>query len=120
MLTLDLTGTTVAKAKLRSTVTNAHTLKFGDYEATADIVLWEADSEYRKNAKVNEREQARGFGPSLRRLRKQRGLTQANFPNVSRKTILRIENGDSDKPHGITLNRIAKALGVEPNEIASY
>ena len=97
-----------------------HTLKFGDYEATADIVLWEADSEYRKKVKVNEREQAKGFGPSLRRLRKQQGLTQADFPNVSRKSIIRIENGDIDKPHGITLNRIAKALGVEPNEIESY
>lgn len=97
-----------------------HTLRFGKYEATADVVLWEVDPEYRKRAKARERAQARGFGPSLRRLRKQRGLSQSDFPNVARKTISRIEKGEVEKPHGTTLNRIAKALGVEPDEIESY
>lgn len=97
-----------------------HTLKFGEYEATADVVLWEADPDYRKRAKARERAQAKGFGPSLRRLRKQRGLSQSAFPNVARKTISRIEKGEIDKPHGTTLSRIAKALGVEQEEIESY
>lgn len=97
-----------------------HTLKFGEYEATADFVLWETDPEYRKKVKAKERVQAKGFGPSLRRLRKQRGLSQSDFPNVARKTISRIEKGDVEKPHGVTLTRIAKMLGVEPNEIESY
>ncbi|WP_197998736.1 helix-turn-helix transcriptional regulator [Gimesia aquarii] len=97
-----------------------HTLQFGDYEATTDIVLWEVDSDYRKRAKARERNLAKGFGPSLRRLRKQRGLSQFDFPNVSRRTISRIEKGDVDKPHEITLNRIAKALGVPAEEIESY
>jgi len=96
------------------------TLRFGDYEATADVVLWEVDPDYRKRAKARERAQAVGFGPSLRRLRKQRGLSQSEFPNVARKTISRIEKGEVEKPHGTTLNRIAKALGVEPEEIESY
>jgi hypothetical protein len=52
-----------------------HTLRFGKYEATADSVLWEVDSEFRKSAKAKERLHAKGFGPSLRRLRKQRGLS---------------------------------------------
>jgi DNA-binding XRE family transcriptional regulator len=95
-------------------------LRFGDYEATADVVLWEIDPDYRKRAKARERAQAEGFGPSLRRLRKQRGLSQADFPNVARKTISRIEKGEVEKPHGTTLNRIAKALGVEPEEIEAY
>ena len=64
--------------------------------------------------------QAKGFDPSLRRLRKQRGLSRSDFPNVARKTISRIEKGDVEKPHGVTLTRIAKMLGVEPNEIESY
>ena len=97
-----------------------HTLRFGNYEATADIVLWEADPDYRRKAKASERQQAKGFGASLRRLRKQRGLSQADFPSVSRKTIIRLENGAIDKPHVVTLNRIAKSLGVEPEEIESY
>lgn len=97
-----------------------HTLRFGEYEATADVVLWEVDRDYRKRAKARERAQAKGFGPSLRRLRKQRGLSQSDFPNVARKTISRIEKGEVEKPHGTTLNRIAKAFGVEPEEIESY
>ena len=97
-----------------------HTLRFGDYEATADVVLWEVDPDYRKRARARERDLAKGFGPSLRRLRKQRGLSQSDFPNVARKTISRIEKGEVDKPHGVTLNRIAKALGVAAEEIESY
>lgn len=97
-----------------------HTLKFGDYEATADVVLWEIDPDYRKRAKARERAVAKGFGPSLRRLRKQRGLSQSDFPNVARKTISRIENGDVERPHGMTLTRIAKVLGVERDQIEQY
>ena len=97
-----------------------HTLRFGDYEATADVVLWEVDPDYRKRAKAKERTQAKGFGPSLRRLRKQRGLSQSDFPNVARKTISRIEKGGVEKPHGVTLNRIVKALGVLPEKIETY
>jgi len=97
-----------------------HTLRFGDYESTADVVLWEVDPDYRKRAKARERAHAKGFGPSLRRLRMQRGLTQSDFPNVARKTISRIENGEVEMPHGVTLNRIARALGVPPEEIETY
>jgi|GEM_PF-470162 len=97
-----------------------HTLRFGDYEATADVVLWQVDQDYRQRAKAKERAHATGFGPSLRRLRKQRGLSQSDFPNVARKTIYRIETGEIEKPHGTTLNRIARTLGVAPEEIEAY
>jgi DNA-binding XRE family transcriptional regulator len=97
-----------------------HTLRFGMYEATADSVLWEVDPDFRKRAKAKEHLHATGFGSSLRRLRKQRGLSQSDFPKVARKTISRIENGEVDRPHGVTLNRIAKALGVAADEIESY
>ena len=97
-----------------------HTLRFGEYEATADVVLWEVDPDYRKRAKAKERAHSKGFGPSLRRLRKQRGLSQSDIPNVARKTISRIENEEVEKPHGVTLNRIAKALGVAPEEVETY
>jgi DNA-binding XRE family transcriptional regulator len=97
-----------------------NTLRFGNYEATADVVLWEVDPVYRQRARAKEREQAKGFGSSLRRLRKQRGLSQSDFPNVARKTICRIEKGEVDKPHETTLNRIARTLGVAPEEIETY
>lgn len=97
-----------------------HTLRFGNYEATSDVVLWEVDPDYRRRAKAKERQQATGFGASLRRLRNQRGLSQSDFPHVSRKTLSRIEKGEVEKPHSITLNRIAETLDVTPNEIESY
>lgn len=97
-----------------------HTLKFGRYEATSDVVLWEVDPDYRKRAKARERAHAEGFGPSLRRLRKQRGLSQSDFHNVARKTIARIESGQVERPHGVTLDRIAKTLGVSTEDIESY
>jgi DNA-binding XRE family transcriptional regulator len=97
-----------------------HTLRFGDYEATTDSVLWDMDPHYRARIKARERCSAKGFGPSLRRLRKQRGLLQSDFPRVARKTISRIEKGAVEKPHGTTLARIAKTLGVEPDEIETY
>ena len=78
------------------------------------------DQDYRQRAKAKERAHAAGFGPSLRRLRKQRGLSQSDFPNVARKTIYRIETGEIEKPHGTTLNRIARTLGVAPEEIEAY
>jgi DNA-binding XRE family transcriptional regulator len=96
------------------------TLRFGDYEATADVVLWEMDSEYRKRVKAKERAQTQGFGPALRRLRTQRGLSQSDFPGIARKTISRIENGEVEKPHGATLDRIAKVLGVASEDIETY
>jgi DNA-binding XRE family transcriptional regulator len=97
-----------------------HTIQFGDYEATADVVLWEVDADYRKRSKARERQQAEGFGASLRRLRIQRGLSQSDFPGVTRKTISRIENGEVGRPHGATLKSIANALGVAPEAVESY
>lgn len=97
-----------------------HTLRFGDYEATTDVVLWEVDPEYRKRVKARERAQGQGFGPSLRRLRKQRGLSQSDFPGIDRKTISRIENGEINKPQEATLRVIVSTLKVAPEEIESY
>ena len=96
------------------------TLRFGDYEATSDGVLWDTDPAYRARVNAAGRRHAKGFGPSLRRLRKQRGLLQSDFPNVARKTISRIEKGEVEKPHGLTLSRIAKALGVAAEDIETY
>lgn len=96
------------------------TLRFGNYEATSEIVLWETDPDYRMRSRARERAEGQGFGASLRRLRKQRGLSQDDFPQVARKTISRIEKGEVAAPHGITLKRIAATLGVSPEELETY
>ncbi len=93
---------------------------FGEYEAAADVVLWELDPEYRKERKQREREVQPGIGGSIRRLRLQRRLTQDDFPGVSRKTIQRIENGEIEKPQKRTLEIVAERLGVAAGDLETY
>jgi hypothetical protein len=97
-----------------------HTVRFGDYEAAADFILYEVDPDYRRRLRAWRRAEERGFGPSLRRLRIQRGLSRDEFPGISARTIARIEHGEVEKPHGSTLQVIASRLGVEAEQIEQY
>jgi len=102
-------------------VTNyGHTIHLGDYEASADAILYEADADYRKRVHAKRREQDKGFGASLRRLRLQRHVKRTGFPGLSPKTIARIERGEIEKPQGRTLNILASSLSVSPGEIETY
>ena len=56
----------------------------------------------------------------LKKLREARGLTQyelAEIAGISVVTLNKIESSDSAKPFAKTLNKIAKALEVEINEL---
>jgi len=97
-----------------------HTVRLGDYEASSDAILYEADPEYRRKAKKKLLAEEQTFGASLRRLRIQKGLSRGDFGSLSSKTIARIERNEVEKPHGETLRTIADRLGVEPEEIESY
>jgi hypothetical protein len=97
-----------------------HTVAFGEYEASADAIMYEVDEDYRRKLNKERKLNERGFGASLRRLRLQRRLKRGDFPGVSSKTIARIERGDVEKPHGKTLEMIAQQLGVTPEEIESF
>lgn len=98
-----------------------HTLRFGQFEASVDSILYENDADYRRRIRQKRHADEKTFGASLRRLRLQRELRQSDFePAVSAKTIARIENNEVTKPHGQTLQHIAGALGVEPEEIETY
>lgn len=97
-----------------------HTSNLGAYEASADAVLYEVDPDYRRRIHAKRRQEEKGFGPSLRRLRLQRGLKRTDFPSVSPKTIARIERGETGKPHGKTLKALASYLDVKPDEIETY
>jgi hypothetical protein len=97
-----------------------NTVRLGDYEAAADAILYEADSDYRSRLLAKKRADDKTFGACLRRLRLLRGLRQSEFGDVTTKTIARIERGETEAPHGHTLKVIATRLGVEPNEIMSY
>jgi len=105
----------------RFTITDyGQTLRFGDYEASADAVLYEYDPDYRRTLNAQRRASEKGFGPSLRRLRMQKGLRQDQFSGLSAKTIARLERGKSSRPRGRTLDLLAKSLGVKPEEIETY
>jgi hypothetical protein len=97
-----------------------HTIRLGKYEASADAILYEVDPGYRKRLQAKRRQEDKGFGPSLRRLRIQRRLTRNDFPGVAAKTIARIERGEIEKPHGRTLSVLAKTLALDPEEIETY
>lgn len=56
----------------------------------------------------------------LRGLREERSLSQrelAAFSGVSPATILKIERGNSSRPHPRTVRKLAEALGVEPRAL---
>ena len=97
-----------------------HTLRFGDYEAAADAVLYEHDSSYRRKAKQRLIQTEQGFGAALRRVRLQKGLKRSNFEPLAAKTIARIERGEIGKPQEATLQHIANKLGIEAEEIETY
>lgn len=96
-----------------------HTVKLGSYEAATDAILYDFDPDYRRRAKDKEIAGDRSFGGALKRLRLLRGLSQGDL-GLSRKQISRIERGETEKPHGATLEKIAKHLRVKPEEIETY
>ena len=97
------------------------TVRLGRYEAAADAILYEFDPDYRRRISRVRKQSERTFGASLRRLRKQRGLRREDFePDVTGKTIARIEQGVVLKLHQKTLDVIARRLRVTPDEIGSY
>jgi hypothetical protein len=96
------------------------TVALGDYEASADAILYETDSEYRKKVGRERKENEKTFGAALYRLRKQRRLKRSDFRPLAAKTIARIERNEIAKPHGETLKFISERLGVPANQIAEY
>lgn len=102
-------------------IDGGNAVRFGAYEASADAVLYENDPDYRRRQRRQRRAEDRTFGASLRRLRLQRELRQSDFePEVSARTIARIENNQVAKPHGRTLLHIAGCLGVQAEEMDTY
>lgn len=96
------------------------TLRFGNYEASFDALLYEVDDDYRRRLHKQRRAEDQTFGASLRRLRLQKGLSRDDFPGLSAKAIARIERGEVDKPHTETLLKIAQRLGGSVEDIRSY
>jgi DNA-binding Xre family transcriptional regulator len=96
-------------------------VRFGDYEAATDAVLYEFDGDYRRRLSRQRLESERSFGASLRRLRRQRNLRREDFaPRVAAKTIARIEQGKVRHVREQTLAKIADCLGVNPDDIETY
>ena len=60
------------------------------------------------------------FADRLKRLRTLRGLTRAGLARASRvseRQISRLEAGGISAPHGVTLKRLAKGLGIDPSDL---
>lgn len=104
-----------------SIIDSGQTVRLGDYEAAVDAILYEYDPEYRRRIAKQRLQEDRSFGAALRRLRKQRGLRREDFePEISAKTIARIEQGKVQRIHKKTLEALANRLAVDPQEIATF
>jgi hypothetical protein len=96
------------------------TIVLGDYEASADAILYELDPGYRRRLKKLRRQSETTFGASLMRLRKQRRLKRSDFAPISSKEIARLERNEVGNPHAKTVVTVAARLGVRPEEIESF
>jgi hypothetical protein len=96
------------------------TIALGDYEASADAILYELDPDYRRKLRKQRQQNEKTFGASLMRLRKQRRLKRSDFAPISLKEIARIERNEVAKPHAKTLGLLALRLDVRPEEIETF
>lgn len=113
------TGVTIDPSDFEP-IDNGHAIRFGKYEAATDSIFYECDPEYRRRYRKKLQAEDRTFGASLRRLRILRGMKQDDFAPLASKTIARIERNEVEKPHGLTLKRLADRLGVAVDEIETY
>jgi DNA-binding XRE family transcriptional regulator len=95
-------------------------VRFGEYEAAVDAILYEFDPAYRRRVKRAEARRDEGIGGSVRRLRNLRGMKQSDFPGISVKAIGRIERGEVRTPHQATLDRIARTFGISIEQLRTY
>jgi hypothetical protein len=103
-----------------SVTDSGQTIRLGEYEASADAILYEFDEDYRRRAKKRMVEEDPSIGGAIRRLRLQKGLRQQDFPGVTAKEIARIERGKVKTPHLDTLKRIAARTGVSVEQLQTY
>jgi len=104
-----------------SVTDSGQTVRLGEYEAATDSLLYEFDPEFRRRMAKHRQQSERSFGASVRRLRKQRGLRRTDFePDITSKTIARIEQGKVHRIHKKTLDAIARHLRVAADEIETF
>lgn len=103
-----------------SIVDYGQALKLGAYEASGDAILYEFDARYRSRLRQYLEMHEQGFGPSLRRLRKQKGLRLSDFSPLSEKQMRRIEKGEVKRLHLKTREILSETLGVPFDEIETY
>ena len=103
-----------------SVIDYGNTVRFGEYEASSDAILYEHDAKYRRRKKRELVKSEKGLGPSIRRLRKQRGLRREDFDPLDPKTIARIEQGKVKSVQKKTLKTIADRLKTTPEELSDY
>ncbi len=96
------------------------TVALGEYESSADVILYELDPAYRRWLNKYRKQSERTFGAALYRLRLQRRLLRTDFAPISSKEIARIERNEIAKPHQKTLDVLAARLEVRPEEIETF
>src|SRR6478736_139165 len=87
-------------------------IALGEYESTAEVILYEHDKGYRRRAKQRERAHDDSFGAALRRLRLLRGLRRSDFAPIDERELRRLEANEIKRPPGAIRRILAQRLGV--------
>ncbi len=95
------------------------TLRMGEYEISADSILYRRDAEFRKRRKEHRKSIDDSLGGSIHRLRSMKGLNQDDINGVTERTVRRIEKNEVE-PRTSTRQKLADALDVEPDELDTY
>ncbi|MCC6806828.1 MAG: helix-turn-helix domain-containing protein [Deltaproteobacteria bacterium] len=90
----------------------------GDVDLNLDSVRAHADPRVRREHQAEMRSEAARYADAIRRLRIEKGLTQAGVPELSERQVRRLEEGQS-MPRAATLARLATAHGMSTNEYLS-
>jgi hypothetical protein len=96
------------------------TVRLGNFEASADAILYAFDPSYRSRMKKRQLVLDDTLGGSVRRLRELKGLKRTDFAPLSGKEIARIERGEVKRPRRKTMAAIAKRAGVAVEDIATF
>jgi transcriptional regulator with XRE-family HTH domain len=91
---------------------------FGDCAEVADF----SGGQKAMSLVAKRKKETTGFGARLRSIREAKGLTQeqvAERAGMAYQAVARIERGDADNPTWKTVQKLAEALGVEPNDFLS-
>jgi DNA-binding transcriptional regulator YiaG len=102
-----MTPAALANFEVSETGSRIH-WKDGDVDLNLDVIRAYADPDVRRQHEAERRKEAARYAGAIRKLREERGLTQARIAGLSERQVRRLEEGDT-LPQSSTLKKLAAA-----------